>query len=99
QCNKREIVRYMSLDATDRVMVLLPFYYCFGLSLLYTHLMARASLVLNNAFKLFPKHVLEEMQETQCTGFAGVPSTFQILLRKTRFPLLSFPHLRWFQQA
>jgi acyl-CoA synthetase (AMP-forming)/AMP-acid ligase II len=98
-CNARDIVGYMGLSSSDRVMVVLPFHYCFGLSLLHTHLMAGASLVLNNAFRLFPEQMLDEMRERNCTGLAGVPSTYQILLRKTRFPTSSFPHLRWFQQA
>ncbi|HTL55647.1 MAG TPA: AMP-binding protein [Candidatus Limnocylindrales bacterium] len=99
ECNAQDIIGYMGLSAADRVMVVLPFFYCFGLSLLHTHLMTGAALVLNNAFKLFPEQVLEEMRGQNCTGLAGVPSTYQILLRKTRFPTLTFPGLRWFQQA
>jgi len=80
-------------------MVVLPCHYCFGISLLHTHLMAGGSVVLNNYFKLYPEAVLTEMAQRGCTGFAGVPSTYQILLRKSRFRQLSFPRLRWFQQA
>jgi len=81
------------------VMVVLPFHYCFGISLLHTHLMAGGSVVLNNAFRLYPEMMLQEMQQHECTGLAGVPSTYQILLRKSRFRQLTFPKLRWFQQA
>jgi len=98
-CNTRDIIRYMDLVPADRALVVLPFHYCFGLSLLHTHLMAGGSLVLDNTFKLFPEQTIEQLRENQCTGFAGVPSTYQILLRKTRFRELSFPRLRWFQQA
>lgn len=97
--NTQDIIAYMGLTATDRAMVVLPFHYCFGASLLHTHLMAGASLVLNNNFRLFPETVLQEMQSKECTGLAGVPSTYQILLRKSRFRQLTFPRLRWFQQA
>ena len=55
--------------------------------------------MLNNSFKLYPETVLQEMQQKECTGFAGVPSTYQILLRKSRFREMTFPALRWFQQA
>jgi long-chain acyl-CoA synthetase len=99
ECNSRDIIAYLGLDAGDRAMVVLPFHYCFGLSLLHTHLMAGGSVVLNNEFKLFPESVLAEMQQTECTGFAGVPSTYQILLRNSRFRQMKFPRLRWFQQA
>jgi long-chain acyl-CoA synthetase len=99
ECNARDIIAYMELSATDRVMVVLPFHYCFGASLLHTHLMVGGSLVLNEDFKLFPQSTLQELQRTACTGLAGVPSTYQILLRKSRFRQMSFPSLRWFQQA
>jgi acyl-CoA synthetase (AMP-forming)/AMP-acid ligase II len=54
--------------------------------------------VLNNQF-MYPEKVLEDMLARECTGLAGVPSTYQILLRKSRFKQLEFPALRWFQQA
>lgn len=99
ECNTRDIINYLNISTLDRVMVVLPFHYCFGLSLLHTHLTAGGTVVLNNTFKLFPEQMLVELQEQQCTGLAGVPSTYQILLRKTGFRELSFPNLRWFQQA
>ena len=99
ECNARDIIAYLGLNPGDRVMAVLPFHYCFGLSLLTTHLMAGGSVVLNNEFKLFPESVLVEMQEKECTGFAGVPSTYQLLLRNSRFRQMTFPKLRLFQQA
>jgi acyl-CoA synthetase (AMP-forming)/AMP-acid ligase II len=98
EVNARDIVGYMGLTPEDRVMVVLPFNYCFGLSLLHTHLMAGATLVLNNQF-MYPENVLLDMQDKACTGIAGVPSTYQILLRKSRLKEMSFPELRWIQQA
>lgn len=99
ECNSRDIIHYMGLTAQDRVMVVLPFHYCFGTSLLHTHLLVGGSLVLNNDFRLYPEVMLRELQQTECTGLAGVPSTYQLLLRKSRFCQLAFPKLRWFQQA
>jgi long-chain acyl-CoA synthetase len=99
ECNTQDIVSYLGLGPSDRVMVVLPFHYCFGVSLLHTHLRAGGSVVLNNNFRLYPEMVLQEMQQRECTGLAGVPSTYQILLRKSRFKQLRFPNLRWFQQA
>lgn len=99
ECNSRDIVAYMALGPADRVMVVLPFHYCFGVSLLHTHLMVGGSVVLNNDFRLYPETVLREMQQRVCTGLAGVPSVYQLLLRKSRFRQLAFPKLRWFQQA
>ena len=45
------------------------------------------------------QRVMQELQANNCTGLAGVPSTYQILLRKTRFKSSRFPSLRWLQQA
>lgn len=39
------------------------------------------------------------MQDTECTGFAGVPSHFQILLRRSSLRKNNFPYLRYVQQA
>lgn len=97
-CNTRDIVAYLQLSSEDRVLVVLPFFYCFGLSLLHTHLAVGASLVITNQ-SVYPERLLQELQANNCTGLAGVPSTYQILLRKTRFKSSRFPSLRWLQQA
>jgi long-chain acyl-CoA synthetase len=99
ECNSADIVSYMGLTPDDRVMAVLPFHYCFGVSLLHSHLLAGGSVVLNNDFRLYPEMILQEMQQRGCTGLAGVPSTYQILLRRSRFREMQFPKLRWFQQA
>lgn len=99
ECNTRDIISYMGLTASDRAALVLPLHYCFGLSLLHTHLMVGGSLVLCNDFRLFPETTLRDLIARECTGFAGVPSTFQLLLRKSRFRELQFPCLRWLQQA
>jgi len=39
------------------------------------------------------------MQQTECTGFAGVPSHFQILLHTPALERMKFPKLRYVQQA
>jgi long-chain acyl-CoA synthetase len=96
--NTASIIEYMELNSSDRIMVVLPFFYCFGTSLLHTHLRAGGSLVLDPRF-MFPDKVLLRMQQTQCTGFAGVPSHFQMLLRKSSFKKMQFPGLRYLQQA
>ncbi len=96
--NTESILQYLELTASDRILVVLPFDYCFGASLLHTHLRVGGSLVLNNSF-FFLEDLLNEMDELACTGFAGVPSTFQHLLRRSSLPRRQFPHLRYVQQA
>jgi len=96
--NTESIIEYLGLTANDRMMTVLPFHYCFGTSLLHTHLRVGASLVLDSRFP-YPEAILQRMAETECTGFAGVPSHFQILLRRSSLKKRSFPHLRHVQQA
>lgn len=97
--NTRSILAYLHLGAADRMLVVLPFYYCYGLSLLHTHLRSGSSIVLNNSF-MFIGTVIRDLLDYHCTGFAGVPSHFQILLRKSRnFKKTIFPELRYVTQA
>jgi acyl-CoA synthetase (AMP-forming)/AMP-acid ligase II len=96
--NTESIIHYLALSPDNRIMAVLPFHYCFGTSLLHTHLRVGGSVVVENRF-LYPEKVLQRMIEAECTGFAGVPSHFQILLRKTSLKKKRFPHLRYIQQA
>lgn len=97
--NTGSIIDYLQLTSADIIEVVLPFYYCYGLSLLHTHLKVGGSIVMNNNF-IFIGSVLNDINKYKCTGFAGVPSHYQILLRKTRdFKTSSFPTLRYVTQA
>jgi acyl-CoA synthetase (AMP-forming)/AMP-acid ligase II len=96
--NTDSIVSYLSLTAQDRIMAVLPFHYCYGASLLHTHLRVGGEVVVDNRF-MYPETVLQRMIETRCTGFAGVPSHFQILLRNSSLRKKQFPNLRYVQQA
>jgi acyl-CoA synthetase (AMP-forming)/AMP-acid ligase II len=97
--NTDSIVDYLKLGQNDRILVVLPFYYCYGLSLFHTHLRAGGSVVLNNSF-IFLGSVIKDLKENKCTGFAGVPSHFQILLRKSdSFKKTIFPDLKYVTQA
>lgn len=96
--NTTSIVEYLGLCAADRMMVVLPFYYVYGLSLLHTHVAVGGSLVLDNRFA-FPNVVLAAMREHAVTGFAGVPSTFASLLHRSTLAGTSLPALRYVTQA
>lgn len=96
--NMRSICAYLHLTEKDRVMVILPFYYIYGKSLLLTHILVGGSLVIDNRF-VYPNKVLETMKETEVTGFAGVPSTFMILLNRSTLKDTSLPSLRYVTQA
>ncbi|HMJ47240.1 MAG TPA: AMP-binding protein [Ferruginibacter sp.] len=97
--NTDSIIQYLELTEKDRVFVVLPFFYCYGQSLLHTHLRVGGQMLFNNNF-IFLGSTIKKLADSQCTGFAGVPSHFQILLRKTDlFRNSEFPYLRYVTQA
>ncbi|WP_277453046.1 AMP-binding protein [Janibacter sp. DB-40] len=98
RANTDSIVEYLGLTADDRVLVVLPFTYCYGASLLHTHLSVGASLSVCDTFT-FPETVIETIRRDACTGLAGVPSTYQLLLRASSFATARLPSLRLLQQA
>jgi acyl-CoA synthetase (AMP-forming)/AMP-acid ligase II len=96
--NTRSIVSYLGLTSQDRIMVVLPFPYVYGKSLLNTHLAAGGTVIIDNRF-VFPNVVLKTLQEKGATGFSGVPSTYAILLGKSAVRKMEFPALRYLTQA
>jgi acyl-CoA synthetase (AMP-forming)/AMP-acid ligase II len=96
--NTMSIVPYLRLTADDSCMVVLPFYYVYGKSLLNTHFAVSGTVIIDNRFA-FPNSVLRTMIEEKATGFAGVPSTYSILLTKSVVSKMNFPDLRYITQA
>jgi acyl-CoA synthetase (AMP-forming)/AMP-acid ligase II len=96
--NTHSVVQYLELTDKDRIMVILPFFYIYGKSLMLTHFYVGGSIVLDNRFT-FPQIVLETMVKMKVTGFAGVPSTFMILLNRSKVRDFKFESLRYVTQA
>jgi len=96
--NADAIVDYLQLTFADRVMCILPFHYVYGLSLLHTHLAVGGAVVIENR-SAFPNVVLESMARHEVTGFAGVPSTFALMLQRSIVAGAQLPHLRYVTQA
>ncbi len=80
--NTRSICRYLNLTGKDIQMVVLPFFYVMGKSLLNTHFAVGGQVVINNKFA-FPATVINQMVDEQVTGFSGVPSTYAYLLHRS----------------
>jgi acyl-CoA synthetase (AMP-forming)/AMP-acid ligase II len=78
--NTRSIVAYLALSERDRAMGILPLFYCYGLSVLQTHLLVGGSVFLDPRFA-FPRVVVDAIASEACTGLAGVPLTFELLRR------------------
>lgn len=96
--NTTSIIEYLNLQKTDRVMIVLPYSYCYGASWLHTLVRVGGTNIINNRF-LFPNKILKEINDKKCSGFAGVPSHFQILLRKSNLKTINLPSLRFIAQA
>ena len=96
--NTRSIVEYLGITADDRALLTLPLYYCYGRSVLQTHLYAGGSLVLDNRMA-FPRIVLETLASEGCTGIARVPLTFEMIRRQVDVSTIGFPRLRYLTQA
>ncbi len=96
--NTRSIVSYLALRPEDRILQILPFYYVYGKSLLNTHALAGASVVIENRF-LYPNAALDTLEAEACTGLSGVPSTFAILLNRSNLAEREVTHLRYVTQA
>ena len=98
--NTNSICQYLEISPTDIQMVVLPFFYVMGKSLLNTHIAAGGTVVINNQFA-FPATVVKQMAEENVTAFSGVPSTYAYLLHRS--PLAAYrdklPHLRYCSQA
>ena len=74
---------YLKITSSEKAITSLPMYYSYGLSVLNSHLLAGATLLLTDKSYVqreFWKFVLEE----KATSFAGVPFTYEIL-KKMRF--------------
>jgi acyl-CoA synthetase (AMP-forming)/AMP-acid ligase II len=96
--NTEAIIRSQHLASDERAMLILPVSYCFGASVLHTHLYQGGAVVFDSRF-MFPDKVLRAIGQYRCTSFAGVPTAYQILLRRSSVRSIPMPTLRRFLQA
>jgi len=96
--NLSEVITYLSLSSSDSILNILPFYYSYGNSILHTHLLTGATIVLENDF-MYPVKSLKKIADMKITGFSGVPATFLILLNKTTLTDYDLSSLRYVTQA
>ena len=97
EANAASIGAYLGLDVGDRAITTLPLAYCYGLSVLTSHLRAGASVVLTDRSVIDPDF-WDLLRRTRATSFAGVPYTFE-LLDRIGFAEMRLPHLRTVTQA
>jgi len=97
ESNTEAIARYLKIDEEDRAITTMPMNYTFGLSIINTHLIKGASIILTED-SLFNKKFWKAFKENNATNLSGVPYTFEIL-KKLRFDKMELPSLKYITQA
>ncbi|SIO20043.1 AMP-binding protein [Agromyces cerinus] len=76
--NARAIADYLRLGPADRAATTLPMHYCYGLSVINSHLISGAGIMLTGR-SVTDAAFWEEASAHRITSFAGVPYTFELL--------------------
>lgn len=95
--NANSIIQYLDIKQTDRPVTSLPMYYSFGLSIINSHLLVGATILLTDQ-SYIQRDFWQFAISNAFTSFSGVPYTFEIL-KKIKFWSLSMPSLKTITQA
>ena len=80
QANAASIAEYLELTPAERPITSLPMPYSYGLSVINSHLLAGASIVLSED-SVLRREFWDAIDRHACTSVAGVPYTYQLLLQ------------------
>ncbi|MGW5073563.1 AMP-binding protein [Rhodococcus sp. NPDC004095] len=97
QANAESIAQYLAIVSSDRAATTLPMHYCYGLSVIHSHLLRGAGVILTSRPVTDPGF-WELFRTAGGTSFAGVPYTFD-LLDRIGFDGFDLPDLRYVTQA
>ena len=95
--NAKSIVKYLELNEDERPITTLPMNYTYGLSIINSHLMVGATILLTDK-GLMQKEFWKFFKDEQATSFGGVPYTYE-MLDKLRFSRMDLPSLQYMTQA
>lgn len=95
EANADNVRRLFQLGGTEKAMAILPMHYTMGLSVIASHLLAGATLLLSNR-SLLDKGFWATLKEA--TSFTGVPYSYEILT-KMRFTRMDLPNLKVITQG
>lgn len=95
EANADNVRRLFKLDGTEKAMAILPMHYTMGLSVITSHLLAGATLLLSGR-SLLDKGFWAMLKEA--TSFTGVPYSYEILT-KMRFTRMDLPNLKVITQG
>ena len=95
--NAKSIIKYLGIDQNERAITSLPFHYSYGMSVINSHLLAGASIVLTNRSFVDPVF-WKQMKLHSVTSLSGVPYSYEMLLR-FKIERMDLPSLRTMTQA
>lgn len=95
--NAESIVQYLELDENERPITTLPMNYTYGLSIINSHFMVGATLLLTDK-GVMQKEFWNFFKTGKATSFGGVPYTYE-MLERLRFFRMDLPSLRYITQA
>lgn len=96
--NALAIQHYQQLTPADRPLSVLPFYHAFGNSVLQSHLLTGARIVLDGN-PLFPESIATALQQHEATSLSGVPDLLRFVLDRTSLGCTPLPKLRYLAVA
>jgi len=97
EANAASIATYLGIRPTDVAATTLPMHYCYGLSVINSHLMVGASLLLTS-HSVVDECFWDQFRAHGATTFAAVPYMFE-LLDRVGFESMDLPSLRYVTQA
>jgi acyl-CoA synthetase (AMP-forming)/AMP-acid ligase II len=95
--NAEAIAEYLDIRQTDKAATTLPMSYCYGLSVIHSHLIRGAALILTDS-SVVDEEFWTQFRRHRGTSFAGVPYTFE-MLERIGFDGIELPDLRYITQA
>lgn len=95
--NAKSIVNYLELDENERPITTLPMNYTYGLSIINSHLLVGATILVTEK-AIMQKDFWEFFKKESATSFGGVPYTYE-MLDKLRFFKMNLPSLKTMTQA
>ncbi|MBO4396657.1 MAG: AMP-binding protein [Eubacterium sp.] len=95
--NAAAIVDYLEIGEFDRAITTLPMSYTYGLSVINSHLLAGAELLLTD-ISIMQREFWDFFKKEKASSFAGVPYTYE-MLKKLKFSRMMLPSLKYMTQA
>lgn len=95
--NAESIAEYLEIDENERPVTTLPSYYSYGVSVINSHLIKGATILLTEG-TVAQRDFWNFMKEYKATSIAGVPYTYE-MLKMLRFFRMDLPYLKTMTQA